>query len=78
MKKSLKENNLVGFTMLYKQFNRALGEIIGITKYGNGLPPKEHSKLMMYVYTEIDKLLKELYELEEQYLKRIEKVKELL
>jgi len=71
MKNSLINNRLETFFLIYKQFNRTLGEVFGITKYGNGLPKTEHDEVLEITFKELDELLREVHEIEEVFLKKL-------
>ncbi len=71
MKKSLISNNLETFVIIYKQFNRTLGEIFGITKYGDGVPKTERDEVIFSAFKELDELMREAHEIEEEFLKKL-------
>lgn len=76
MRRSLENEAIETFLRVYKQFNRAIGEIIGITKYRDCIPGKEHSELVMVTFHEIYRLLKEAHEIEEKFLLLLRKTRE--
>lgn len=73
MRNSLNSNKFETFFLIYKQFNRSLGELLGITKYGNGIPKTEHDEVIEVTFKELSELMREAHEMEEEFLKRLNK-----